>query len=56
MEGLLYYAPATFWAGFLYACMIVGLVFAEWSSDKRATEPKKIVELVIDEEELKKAA
>lgn len=56
MEGLLYYAPATFWAGVLYACTIVALVFSEWSRDKRVTEPRKIAELVIDEEELRRAA
>lgn len=56
MEGLLFYAPANFWAGLLYACMIVGVIFAEYSTDERKREPADVIHLVIDEEELKRAA
>lgn len=56
MEGILLFAPANFWAGVLYACMVVGTIFAEWARDERKCEPAEVIHLVIDEEELKKAA
>lgn len=56
MEGLFYLETANFWAGVLYACMIVGLLFAGWARDERKHEPAEVIHLVIDEVELKKAA
>ena len=56
MEGILFYAPANLWAGVLYACLVAGCLFAEWARDERKREPADVVHLVIDEEELKKAA
>lgn len=60
MEGLLYYAPANFWATVLYACTLVCLFFYEWARDRRMREPEDVIHLLIDEaeitEELKKAA
>jgi hypothetical protein len=56
MEGILLYTPANFWAGVLYACMLVGVIFAEYARDERKREPAEVIHLVIDPEELKKAA
>jgi hypothetical protein len=56
MEGILLYTPANFWAGLLYACMVVGILFSEWARDERKREPAEVIHLVIDEAELKKAA
>lgn len=56
MEGILLYTPANFWAGVLYACMLVGVIFAEYARDERKREPAEVIHLVIDAEELKKAA
>lgn len=56
MEGILLFAPANFWAGILYGCMIVGVIFADWAREERKREPAEVIHLVIDEEELKKVA
>ncbi len=56
MEGILMYAPANFWGAVLYACLLVGVCFAEWARDERKREPAEVIHLVIDEAELKKAA
>ncbi len=59
MEGMLYYAPANFWATVLYACTMVFLLTYEWARDIRVREPKDQIHLLIDEAEItafKKAA
>ena len=49
MEGLLYYAPATFWATVLYACTMVFLLTYEWARDVRVREPEDVIHLMIAE-------
>ncbi len=59
MEGLLYYAPANFWAAVTYACTMVFLLFFEWARDYRVRETEDVIHLLIDEAEItafKKAA
>ncbi len=59
MEGLLYYAPANFWATVLYACTMVFLLTYEWARDIRVREPEDAIHVLIDEAEItafKKAA
>ncbi len=59
MEGLLYYAPANFWATVLFVCTLAYLFLYEWARDKRMREPEDVIHVLIDEAEVtafKKAA